>query len=69
MALIVTVCIVIITVYTVIGFKNIKAIREDIKTIRDDVKRIYRKQEWHCKTKYVINKEEVEDYEETESEN
>lgn len=62
MAIVVTACIVIITVYTIMGFKN-------IKTIRDDIKKIHKKQECHCKTKHGIKKEEVEEYEEDESEN
>lgn len=59
MALIVTICIMVITVYTVLGFKNIKVIRAELELQNRGIHH----------PKRFIKKEEVKDYEEDEFEN
>jgi len=64
MAIIVTACIILITVYTVMGFKNRKTMCKNIETILEELEyqnRPVKKPKW--------KKGEKEEYEEDESEN
>lgn len=66
MAIIVTVCIMVITVYTVMGFKNRKSMCKNIETILEELEyqnRPPKRPSWQKR-----KKEEVEENEENEPE-